>query len=148
MSYLLFFSLYSCMGNSTLGLRSILRNVSMWFMKMYMQLFKLLFYELSRTTLDYTRVITWQNNIMKLFVKFSDNHSFNKYLSSPTCQSLSQVQWWTKISKSDMLHTHFHKLSLHKVPMCPQLNLCMLKRINSDLTKVFFKWSQNIWLSF
>lgn len=48
-----------------------------------MQLFKLLFYELSRTTLDYTFVITWQNNIMKLFIKFSDSHSFNKYVAFP-----------------------------------------------------------------
>lgn len=46
-----------------------------------MQLFKLLFYELSRTTLDYTFVIPLQNNIMKLFVKFSDSHSFNKYVA-------------------------------------------------------------------
>lgn len=65
------------METATLGLRSVLENVDAWFLKTYMQLFKILFYELSSATLDFTLLITWQNNIMKVFVELADIHSTN-----------------------------------------------------------------------
>lgn len=71
-------------GTNTLGLRSIWDNITVWFLKLYMKLLKLLFYSLSRGILDFAHIITWQNNnIMKLFMKLSDIHLFSKYFRVP-----------------------------------------------------------------
>lgn len=81
--YLAFCLLHSFMGNYREDPWLKISSRKCYFLiheDVYATLKKLLFYELSRATSDFTLVITWwNNNVIKLLMQHSGVHSFSRY---------------------------------------------------------------------
>lgn len=86
--YLAFCLLHSFMGNYREDPWLKISSRKCYFLiheDVYATLKKLLFYELSRATSDFTLVIAliWNNNVIKLLMQHSGVHSFSRYFECP-----------------------------------------------------------------